>query len=96
MTKELAKFLVKATEHCGSQEISIRETYSGRCMYGRETFAVVVDNQMELMMNVIQYIKEHGQNQRADSFEALEFITDVSDMGRLSIDNMGRDSVVIY
>ena len=95
MTKELAEFLVKATEHCGDQEIEIRDNYSGRCMYGKTTHAVVVDSETKLLLNVIQYIKENGQCQRADSFEALEFVPDVSGI-RLSVDSMGRSSVVIY
>ncbi len=91
MTKELADFLVKATEHCGSQEIDIRNEYSGRGMYGRSTFAVVVDNESELLLNVIQYIKE--KDETTERF--VETLPDVSNVGTLRTDGMGR-KVVIY
>lgn len=95
MTKEFATFLSDAAEHCGT-EISIRDDYSGRGMYGNTTYAVVVNNMSELLLNVVQYIKETLENMSQDELAAANFIPDVYDMGRLRTDNMGRDSVVVY
>jgi len=91
MTKELADFLKKATEHCGQQEIDVREDYSGRGMMGRTTHAVVVDSVTELMMNCIQYIREGLE---FNSPAITDFIPDVSDMGMLRTDNMARQTVL--
>ena len=98
MTKELAEFLRDATNHCGQQEIDVRENYSGRGMYDRTTYAVVVDNPMELMINVVQHIRETIENMedQGKNFRLYEFIPEVSDVAALRTDSMGRSGTVIY
>jgi hypothetical protein len=93
MTKELASFLVDAAEHCGV-EIELRDDYSGRGMYGQTTQAVIVQNPSELILNVIQYIKETLENMTQDELAKANFIPDVSDLGHLRTDNMARDTVI--
>ncbi len=95
MTKELASFLSDAASHCGT-ELDIRDDYSGRGMFDKTTYAVVVQNPCELMVNVIQYIKETLEDMSQDELAAANFIPDVSDMKYLRTDSMGRDSVVVY
>lgn len=90
MTRELAEFLKRATEHCGTQEIDVRTDYSGRAMYGRTTFGIVVDNTNELMLNVIQYIREMDGE---PNFH-LSDLPEVSDMGQLRTDSMGRQTIL--
>ena len=43
MTKTQAKRVIKRLENKGG-EARIYEGYSGRCMYGRQTFGVVTDH----------------------------------------------------
>ena len=58
MTKEQAEFLKEATESSGNQEIEIRDDYSGRCMYGAKTYAVVVDSVTQLMADAINFLSD--------------------------------------
>lgn len=82
MTKEQAQFLVEVTEMCGNQDISLREGYSGRGMFGRETFGVVIESLPILLADVINYARD----QKMD---------DAPDFQGFSTDNMGRD-IIIY
>ena len=66
MTKEQAEFLVKATEYTGNQEIDLRDNYSGRGMFGSQTYGVVVSSLPLLFADTIQFIKEMGGDN--DSF----------------------------
>lgn len=95
MTKEQAELLQAATEHCGNQEISVRTDYSGRCMYGRTTYAVVVDSMSQLMADVVSYIME---NVEVDN-EACKVTVagqEVPELSAFNQDSMGRNSIVIY
>ncbi len=83
MTKEQAKFLVKVTEECGNQDIDLREGYSGRGMFGRETCGVVINSLPILLADVINYARENKMD-------------DAPDFQGFSTDNMGRDSIIIY
>lgn len=99
MTKELANFLKQAADHCNSVEgIEICDDYIGRGM-NTPTYAVVVksygDALGELLLNVIQYIKETDKRLSFEKYESLAFVPDVADMGMLRTDNMGHD-IVIY
>lgn len=93
MTTELAQFLKKASDHCGSQDCEVREDYSGRGMCGKTTAGVVVASVTELLLNVVQYVKEtvefadHGE-------QYAENLPEVSDMASLRTDNMGRDTIL--
>jgi hypothetical protein len=94
MTKEQAEFLKAATESSGNQEIDVRDNYSGRCMYGDTTFAVVVDSQSQLMADVLNYIRD-GVDLDGDG----NVTVDGNDFPRFNAfrqDSMGRNSVVIY
>ena len=94
MTKETADFLVMVCEHCGNQEADLRENYSGRGMYGRECYAIVVDNQMQLVSDLIQFMGDnvHGDE---DKGEMIWDGGEIPDIDSLRIDSMGR-GVVIY
>jgi hypothetical protein len=94
MTTELAQFLKKASDHCGSQECEVREDYSGSGMCGRTTVGVVVTSIPELLLSVVQFIKEtvefadHGE-------QYAENLPEISDMASLRTDNMGH-SIILY
>lgn len=87
MTKEQANFLVKVTEYAGNQEIDLRDDYSGRNMYGKTTYGVVVGSLSMLFADTIQFIKEFGEDS--------EFIEEIPDFDDFKTDNMARD-IIIY
>ena len=87
MTKEQANFLVRATEYAGNQEIDLRDSYSGRGMYGKTTYGVVVSSLPMLFVDTIQYIKEFGEDSK--------FIEEIPDFDDFRTDNMARD-IIIY
>lgn len=89
MTKEAAEYIKTASEEAG-HECDVRSDYSGRCMYGRETYAVVVDSFAQMFDDVIEHIRS-TVDAHDDSGEV-----NVPEIGLLRQDNMGRDSVVIY
>jgi hypothetical protein len=88
MTKQQANFLVAATQHCGNQEAELRENYSGRGMYGRETFGVVLCDVSALLGDCIQYVKEAGLD---GNFGILEYIPDIVSF---RTDNMGMHTII--
>lgn len=98
MTKELAELLVEAAQNNGS-EAKIRESYSGRGMYGQETFGVVVDSEASLIVDLLQYIRDNiADNEDA---EGNEFKTwkgkDIPglEISCFRVDNLGG-RVIIY
>lgn len=58
--------------------LSVRDDYSGRCMYGRTCFGIVVDNIATAiydLANILQsIIDEDPESDLADDAEALKFI----------------------
>ena len=96
MNKELAEFLAKVTNHSGNQEADVRENYSGRGMYGRETYAIVVNSETQLISDLVQYMAESvcDTNEGEENQGWCGGQIPDSD-GGLRVDSMGRD-VVIY
>ncbi len=86
MLPETAKASVDAAEEMGI-EASLRETYSGRGMYGKSTVAVVIGGQSNLLQAValaaVRLCQELDDNPD-DFLEDLAF----------RYDNMGHDIVV--
>ena len=95
MTKEMAEFLKEASENAGN-ECDIREDYSGRGMYGRETYAIVVNSETHLISDLVQYMAESvcDTNEGEENQGWCGGQIPDSD-GGLRVDSMGRD-VVIY
>lgn len=101
MKEAAAKMLFEAASDA-DLEVEIREDYSGRGMYGKTTFAVVVDDVMDLLAATIKYAAEVGYDvgyavaiEEAtkgslgdDKFEAPDF-------RNLRTDSMGM-RVVVY
>lgn len=85
MTKEQAEFLEKVSIECGNQECDIRDDYSGRSMYGKTTYGVVVSDITILLADCINYLRN----------EDAEDINKVPDFEEFRMDNMGRD-IIIY
>ena len=93
MDLELAETLVQVLEDEGI-EASLRESYSGRGMYGKETVGVVLDGDVgdilrAVINNATCFIQEES--------EPVEFF-DLSE--RFSIGNLRQDSmglgVIVY
>ena len=92
MTIEQANFLKRVTEDQGNQECDIRESYSGRGMYGRETVGIVVDSLPQLLTDVLNYVNSNIQD---DPIMVEWGGGDVPNFNRFSTDNMGR-SMILY
>ena len=85
MTKEQAEFLASVCEEYGI-EYDIRDSYSGRGMYGKTTHAIVVPGLSTLLCSTVDYMRGLSQ-------EELNQIPPMYDFNQ---DNMGRDSVILY
>jgi len=83
MIKEHAEFFKEALDNDGVYPIEIRDNYSGRGMYGKTTFAVVVDSVCDLIPALLRQAQEDPES-----------IPDVSTF-TLRQDNMGL-GVVLY
>jgi hypothetical protein len=55
MTEEQAKFFEEALDHDGVTPVEIRDDYSGRGMYGKTTYAVVVDSACDLIPSLLRH-----------------------------------------
>lgn len=89
MTKEFAQFLVDATENAGNQEIKLREDYCGRGMYNRTTCAVIVDNPLQLISDIVTFFKE-GIDINQKTWEGKE----IPDPDSLVMDQLGMGYVI--
>lgn len=90
MDLEAARALKKAADEL-EVELEIREGYSGRGMYGKETTAVVVGRVTDLISlatHAALSLEQGGHSFRADSLVGL--------LSELSVDNMGRTDVIVY
>jgi hypothetical protein len=75
------------------EDFSTRDDYSGRGMYGKETCAVIC-TELGAFLSVVaaataMLAEEHGSS----SGPVEEFI---EDMRHVSVDSMGRDSLIYY
>lgn len=93
MTIEQANFLKRVTEDQGNQECDIRESYSGRGMYGRETVGIVVDSIPQLLTDVLNFVNDHIGEDEND--QLVWNSTEIPHFNRFSTDNMGR-SMILY
>jgi hypothetical protein len=102
MDKKVAEALVEASEdwQVCDEPLHLRKAYSGRCMYGKTTAAVVgmpCDFNSALIRCVTDIINEcdpdAGDDMYALADEVEKFMTAAL---RVSTDNMGRDDLVWY
>lgn len=92
MNLQHAALIAEAAEELGLQ-VSVRQSYSGRGMYGRTTAAVVGS-----IPDILQAAVQAGVSLARDSYDggepkdtfAEEFVQAV---GGLSFDSMGRETV---
>lgn len=87
MTKEQAEFIKEAFDYQG-EDCEIRSDYSGRGMYNKTTFGIVVDRDTSLLPIVIQYIKEELIGAEEDLYEAIP------DFSSFRLDNMGTRYII--
>lgn len=83
MKENVAKALATALENECGIEVNLRDSYSGRCMYGKTTWAISGDFSMSDVAIAWAYAVEFDDDLRPDSLD------------RLSEDSMGL-GVVIY
>lgn len=99
MKLEHAQRIVRAANDIGL-DVTLREDYSGRGMYGKTTTGVV-GSQSDIIASIATAAYWLGQ----DSVQK-EDIRDIEDvegdeafleaMGQLVFDNMGRDNLIVY
>lgn len=81
MTKEAAQFIVNALDYAG-EEAELYEGYSGRAMYGTETWGVVFDSEGILFSSVMNFLKENPEKAK-----------ELPDFDPIRADNMGRQII---
>jgi hypothetical protein len=101
MNIELAKFLKRVCEDIGNQECEIREDYSGRGMFGKQTAGIVVDSVPMLLADMIQWVSGNICEYKTDADEngaglSLNEWTggEIPDISDLRVDNMGRSTIL--
>ena len=87
MKTEHAKAIAEAAADLGL-DVTHREGYSGRSMYGRTTDGVI-GSQGDVIQAIAAVAHQMGQ----DGEDGDEF---VDAMGKLSFDNMGRSDLIVY
>lgn len=87
----------KLYERLEEEGLSVRDDYSGRCMYGRTCFGIVVDNIATAiydLANTLQgIIDEDPDSDLADDAEAL---IEYDGFDHCSTDNMGLQYIVYF
>lgn len=72
----------------------VRLGYSGRGMAGAETTALIADSKDDVLFELAEIIDEEAQGEQSERlFEAIEALKEVINS---SVDNLGKDEVVIY
>ncbi len=93
MTEQQARFLVEITENQANQEIEIRDSYSGRGMYSKTTYAVVVQDVLTLFCDFATFVNENIEEQ--DQIGLVWNGGEVPCFNNLRMDNMGH-KIVVY
>ena len=85
-----AKKIVNAAFDIG-YNMEIRD-YSGRCMFGEQTTAIVYEKLGEFL-GAVAYAANNSLNSDADGYDLDQFIEDLQG---LRTDNMGKSDIVVY
>jgi hypothetical protein len=94
MQRELANFIIQACENCDTffqDEDSmpeLREDYSGRGMYGKETTAIVCSDLMAVMAAIAWECYKVNPDD--------DFDIDLEAIRHLQTDSIDRSSTVLY
>lgn len=87
----------KLYERLEEEGLSVRDDYSGRCMFGRTCFGIVVDNIAtaiyDLANTLHSIIDEDPESDLADDAEAL---IEYDGFDTCSTDNMGLQYIVYF
>ena len=87
MTQQEAQFLVECSDFSGN-DATLREDYSGRGMMGKTTFGVVVDHPLQLLNDVLQYVKDNFEDSK--EYVGME----IPDFASFKFDSMGRQMII--
>ena len=85
MTDKQAEFILSALDWCGVEGIGIQANYSGRGMYGKDTYAITCPSLIDVLESVLTYVHEGKVHHR----DIPPFT------GELYQDEMGK-GVVLY
>jgi hypothetical protein len=102
MQTKLAQFIIQACENGDTffqDEDSmpeLRESYSGRGMFGKETTAIVCSDLMAVMAAIAcETVERLGYDTDTED-EAAELANLLESIRHLQTDSIGRSSIVIY
>lgn len=98
MKIEIAKLLAKAAETL-CLEAEVREDYSGRGMYGKQTAAIVFDQMGELMAIVAkasQYAADTTEYEDEEGNRIPDTDDLIEEVQKFRFDSMGRSSQIVY
>ena len=90
MQKVIAEAIVEAMEEQG-YEASVREGYSGRGMFGKETTGIVTDSVGTVIQAILSDLLEESSiiRQVAEENDISPF-----DIDHISIDSMGLNTII--
>lgn len=95
MKEELAELIVDLFEEYTDFEVSLREGYSGRGMFGETTTGIVVDESPDKAMSILLAEILYGSLSRPINRD-VELVKDLCNLViavRYSQDNMGHDYI---
>ena len=90
MKLEHAQTIIEAADEIGGLDLQLDDHYSGRCMYGGKTAAIIGD-----LATIIRCIALAGYNFGRDDKD-VEVDQFVDAMSQLSFDTMGRSDSGVY
>lgn len=70
--------------------------YSGRGMMGAEATALVADSKDDVLWELLEIIESEAYKQGKQSYNFHDAIDGMREVLQASVDNMGKDEVVIY
>ncbi len=90
MDQELAETLVQVCENDGL-DVSLRESYSGRCMYGKDTVGVVLNegDVTDILKAVINQATEFVKD------DDEEYLEEIFSCNGFKLDSMGK-GIILY
>jgi hypothetical protein len=92
MQLETAKIIAEVAEDAGNENVSLREDYSGRGMYGQTTAGLVVGSLGDLLPLVAAAAAQLERQQGEEG--VMDIDTFIGSLERIRTDNMGRDLIV--
>jgi len=93
MKEQIAKAIVKASTTLGL-DLELRDSYSGRGMYGSTTVAVVGDQRE--FLRALCFAAANIEEDTKDDEDPVYLDDFMDEVGSLRTDNMGRTALIWY